>query len=150
MKKILSILLALCMALTPTLAFGAGSPTIKTLIKTPPAITYELAEYDEAIDLWTEVMSDENMMSALMEIFGGTEFQLDEMLYIKIDKPYTKTAWSFMRQYTKEDTIVSILYGESIYVLTGTVVNQKVIFDFTDVAVGEYDMLIVANPVDGQ
>lgn len=150
MKKILSILLALCMALTPMLAFGAESPTIKTLIKTQPAIVYELADYDEAIDIWTEVMSDENMMSVLMEIFGGTEFQLDEMLYINVDKPYAGTSWSFMRQYTKEDTVVSILYGESIYVLTGSIIDGKVIFDFTDIAVGEYDMLIVANPEDGQ
>ena len=150
MKKILSILLALCMALTPMLAFGAESPTTKTLIKAQPAIVYELADYDEAIDLWTEVMSDENMMSVIMEIFGGTNFQLDEMLYINVDKPYTETAWTFMREYTKEDTVVSILYGESIYVLTGSIVDDKVIFDFTDVAVGEYDMLIIANKVDGQ
>ena len=150
MKKILSILLALCMALTPMLAFGVESPTTKTLIKAQPAIVYELADYDEAIDLWTEVMSDENMMSVIMEIFGGTNFQLDEMLYINVDKPYTETAWAFMRAYTKEDTVVSILYGESIYVLTGSIVDDKVIFDFTDVAVGEYDMLIIANKVDGQ
>ena len=147
MKKFLSLLLALIMTFTSFAAFAAPSPTTASLTKAPYAITCQMAEFDEAIDLWTEVMLDENIMSELITIFSNADFQLDEMYYINITKPFYETTWYLPRVYTEQDKVVTILYGESIYIITGHPQDNKVIFDFTDVAIGEYAMMIIANPV---
>lgn len=148
MKRIIAFLLALMMALMPTMVFAAKSPTIEKMIYARPTIHYSMVNYD---DSWQALLSDLQVeyAEALDELFENGQYALDEALILEIDKPYNYVVWRFMWDYPQNTTVAMLLVGDqtpTCVLQQGMVLkNGTVLFDFTDFEPDIYYMFVFSN-----
>lgn len=144
MKKILALLLAILMALTPILATATPSPTVANLIRNDQAITYQLVNYD---DSWWALMSDYQVsLEALADYFSeyyivGT-CSFDEAMWIECPEAYEWVQWSFMREYMPFESVCMILIDDQTmaqsFIWGDVQPDGSVLFDWSSVAQGSY------------
>lgn len=149
MKKILAIILALLMALVPMSTLAAKSPTVGCMIRSQPAITYHLVNYDDSFAaLLSDLKVDMDLDALCAEYIDG-EWSLDEALYIEVAEKYEIVKWRLMPEYNKDQAVAMLLVGDQTgahIFQWGTVCEDgDVEFDFSEVEPDIYYMFVISG-----
>ena len=147
MRKFLSVVIAILMALMPFTALAANpSPSLETMIKSQPAIAYHLVNYD---DSWQALFNDLKIDPDFSAYFETGEYSLDEALIIEVDKQYELVTWHFMLEYKPEHQVIMVLKGDQSNdpIIQAGLVNENgsVTFDYSEVEPDLYYMFIFST-----
>ena len=142
MRKIVCILLILMMI--PTIALCVNSPTARKLIYNKSNITVLMENNTRIFDRFDAV---EGLHEKLVELFDGEDFLIDDLFMMIIDKEQKEPVkWHFTREYTSGTKVVMVAFNEEGYhILEGQLFLKYVVFDFSKLALGAYDVVILSK-----
>ena len=143
MRKIVCLLLIVMMI--PTIAFGAtASPTARKLIYNKSNITVLMENNTRIFDRFDAI---EGLHEKLVELFDGEDFLIDDLFMIIVDKEQKEPVkWHFTREYTSGTKVIMIVFNEEGYqILEGRLFLKYVVFDFSKLALGAYDVVILSK-----
>ena len=142
MRKIVCILLILMMI--PTIALCVNSPTARKLIYNKSNITVLMENNTRIFDRFDAV---EGLHEKLVELFDGEDFLIDDLFMMIIDKEQKEPVkWHFTREYTSGTKVVMVAFNEESYhILEGQLFLKYVVFDFSKLALGAYDVVILSK-----
>lgn len=143
MRKIVCLLLIIMMI--PTIAFGAtASPTARKLIYNKSNITVLMENNTRIFNRFDAI---EGLHEKLVELFCGEDFLIDDLFMMIIDKVQKEAVkWHFTREYASGTKVVMIAFNEEGYhILEGQLFLKYVVFDFSKLALGAYDVVILSK-----
>lgn len=151
MKKILAVVLALLMALIPTMTLAAGSPTLVGKIYSEPAISFQLVNYDDSFEaLLMDLKANLDLKALCGERMVDGIYSLDEALYIEVADHYEMVRWHFMPQYDAETQEVAVVLigdqtGAQLFKWSTIDKNGNILVDFFDVEPDLYYMFVLSG-----
>ena len=142
MRKIVCILLILMMI--PTIALCVNSPTARKLIYNKSNITVLMENNTRIFNRFDAV---EGLHEKLVELFDGEDFLIDDLFMMIVDKEQKEPVkWHFTREYTSGTKVVMVAFNEEGYhILEGQLFLKYVVFDFSKLALGAYDVVILSK-----
>lgn len=142
MRKIVCILLILMMI--PTIALCVNSPTARKLIYNKSNITVLMENNTRIFNRFDAV---EGLHEKLVELFDGEDFLIDDLFMMIVDKEQKEPVkWHFTREYTSGTKVIMVAFNEEGYhILEGQLFLKYVVFDFSKLALGAYDVVILSK-----
>ena len=132
MRKFLCLLFVLLLI---PLTGAAESPELKGKLHNSEDIQFELFDAKIAQEVYDQAITNEELVA----IVGKTKPV--EGFKMTLDTQYETVAWYFIAPIYQEKVFM-VLIGESMYILEGTIEDNAVLFDFTDIEPGTYDVLV--------
>lgn len=151
MKRITTIILALCCLLMPLAAFGDAprSPTIDALWYAEPTLQFQLIKNMDEFAEYHELISTYYDLNGFAEMVLGTdEFHIVDMIIVTLDQTYGRVVWHTPYGFATTDNICVFMISTDLW--QGYVMNangdrnDNLVVNYSEVSPGTYFMIIYA------
>lgn len=147
MKKIISMVLMLCVLFSTGYAQTFRSPRSEDMYSVSPAFKFELVQPGADWDTAYYVMSTEFDIKSFTDMYFGDEpYWLDEAFLIQLDKTYARVLWTFPHTFYRGQSVYAVLIATDLsvgYFMNGHGTKKgELQLNFYGIDPGEYYLMI--------
>lgn len=147
MKKIVSIVLMICLLFSTGMAQTFRSPRSEDMYFVNPPIKFELVQPGADWDTAYYVMNETFDIKGFTDMyFWGEEYWLDEAFLIYLDKPYTRVQWTFPHTFYRGQSIYAAVIAVDLSVahfMSGNGTKKGDLqLNFYGIEPGEYYLMV--------